>query len=55
MLSLAFSLTDATLGFTVAPLPSTSRIQNAQLTAARTGDVEMAVSKISQGGHVREN
>ena len=45
MLSLAFSLTDASLGFSVAPLPSTSRIQNAQLSAARASDIEMAVSK----------
>jgi hypothetical protein len=47
MLSLAFSLTDSTLGFTVAPLPATSRVNNAQLTAARTADIEMAVSKLS--------
>jgi hypothetical protein len=54
MLSLAFSLTDSTLGFTVAPLPATSRVNNAQLTAARTADIEMAVSKLSQSGpHLR--
>ena len=41
MLSLAFSLNDATLGFTVAPVPARA----APMSAVRVGDIEMAVCK----------